>query len=214
MSYKRSSNNGASEGSTTASTKSSNNNGSKYRPTFSTIGKLQTPDLYKHHSDQYQQVSIKMDDMEMILDQERSNNKNESWNKLDKSLKRQKLHAFSEHYGHENSLTVKEIKSLKTFFSENLDKGKLLRTKDVSYNKESGEIEQIPALVFMATSRHFSLRNMDHKYVSTLKSMTPRRTVSDLEKLVSVSVSETIADGVSETVSGAASSENTKVLEF
>ena len=111
MSYKRSSNTGASEGSSTASTKSSNNNGSKYRPTFSTIGKLQTPDLYKHHSDQYQQVSIKMDDMEMILEQERSNNKNESWNKLDKSLKRQKLHAFSEHYGHENSLTVKEIKS-------------------------------------------------------------------------------------------------------
>jgi hypothetical protein len=102
---------------------------------------------------------------------------------------------------------------LKTFFSENLDKGKLLRTKDVSYNKESGEIEQIPALVFMATSRHFSLRNMDHKYVSTLKSMTPRRTVSDLEKLVSVSSEavsglETFADGVSP------SSENTKVLEF
>jgi hypothetical protein len=83
----------------------------------------------------------------------------------------------------------------------------------VSYNKESGEIEQIPALVFMATSRHFSLRNMDHKYVSTLKSMTPRRTVSDLEKLVSVS--ETVVDAVSDTVSGAAaSSENAKALEF
>lgn len=183
MSYKRSST--ASEGSTTASTKSSNNNGSKYRPTFSTIGKLQTPDLYKHHADQYQQTSIKIDDMEMILDQERAQNKNESWNKLDKSLKRQKLHAFAEHYGNENSLTVKEIKSLKTFFSENLDKGKLIRTKDVSYNKEMGEIEQVPALVFQSNTRHFSLRNMDNKYVSTLKSMTPRRTVSDLEKMVS-----------------------------
>ena len=182
MSYKKSSQ--SSEGSTTASTKSSNNNGSKYRPTFSTIGKLQTPDLYKHHADQYQQTSIKMDDMEAILDQERAQNKNESWNKLDKSMKRQKLHSFAEGYGKDNELTVKEIKALKFFFSEHLDKGKLSRTKDVSYNKDKREIENVPALVFHSSSRHFSLRNMDSKYVSTLKSMTPRRTSStDLEKI-------------------------------
>lgn len=168
----------ASEGSTTASTKSSNNNGMKYRPTFSTIGKLQTPDLYKHHSDQYQQTSIQMNDMEAILELEKDQNKMETWNKLDKALKRQKLHAYAEHYGQEQSMAVREIKKLKTFFSECLDKGKLTRTKDVSYNKERREIEDIPALVYKNTTHHFSLRNTDAKYVSTLKSMTPKRVVS------------------------------------
>ena len=150
----------------------------KYRPTFSTIGKLQTPDLYKHHADQYQQTSIQMNDMEAILELEKDQNKLETWNKLDKALKRQKLHAYAEHYGQEQSMAVREIKKLKTFFSECLDKGKLTRTKDVSYNKERREIEDIPALVYKNTTHHFSLRNTDAKYVSTLKSMTPKRVVS------------------------------------
>jgi hypothetical protein len=102
----------------------------------------------------------------------------ETWNKLDKALKRQKLHAYAEHYGQEQSMAVREIKKLKTFFSECLDKGKLTRTKDVSYNKERREIEDIPALVYKNTTHHFSLRNTDAKYVSTLKSMTPKRVVS------------------------------------
>jgi septum formation inhibitor MinC len=132
-----------SEGSTTASTKSSNNNGMKYRPTFSTIGKLQTPDLYKHHADQYQQTSIQMNDMEAILELEKDQNKMETWNKLDKALKRQKLHAYAEHYGQEQSMAVREIKKLKAFFSDCLDKGKLTRTKDVSYNKEKNRLEVV-----------------------------------------------------------------------
>jgi septum formation inhibitor MinC len=168
----------SSEGSTTASTKSSNNNGMKYRPTFSTIGKLQTPDLYKHHADQYQQTSIQMNDMEAILELEKDQNKMETWNKLDKALKRQKLHAYAEHYGQEQSMAVREVKKLKSFFSDCLDKGKLTRTKDVSYNKEKREIEDIPALVYTAPTHHFSLRNTDAKYVSTLKSMTPKRIIS------------------------------------
>ena len=164
----------------------------KYRPTFSTIGKLQTPDLYKHNADQYQQTSIQMNDMEAILELEKDQNKMETWNKLDKALKRQKLHAYAEHYGNEQSMSVREVKKLKTFFSDCLDKGKLTRTKDVSYNKEKREIEDIPALVYTATTNHFSLRNTDAKYVSTLKSMTPKRIVS----APSLSEMETIPETV------------------
>ena len=150
----------------------------KYRPTFSTIGKLQTPDLYKHQADQYQQTSIQMNDMEAILELEKDQNKLETWNKLDKTMKRQKLHAYAEHYGQEQSMSVRDIKKLKAFFSEYLDKGKLSKTKDVSYNKEKREIEDIPALVYTPSTQHFSLRNTDAKYVSTLKSMTPKRIIS------------------------------------
>ena len=52
-------------------------------------------------------------DINNLLEMEKQNNKNESWNKLDKSMKIQKLHGFAEKYGRENSLPMKIIKSLK-----------------------------------------------------------------------------------------------------
>jgi hypothetical protein len=168
-----------SEGSTTASTKSSNSNGQKYRPSFSTIGKLQTPDLHKHYSDIYIQSSVQMDEMEELLDQERVRNKAETWNKLDKIMKRQKLHSYAESFGNENEMAVRDVKKLKQFLSECLDKGKLTRTKDVTYNKEKREIESIPALMYTAATQHFSLRNTDTKFVSSLKSMTPKKMGAD-----------------------------------
>ena len=41
--------------------------------------------------------------------------KSESWSKLDKTMKIQKLHMFAEEYGRKSTLPVKEIKALKQF---------------------------------------------------------------------------------------------------
>ena len=60
-----------------------------------------------------------------MLEKEKQHNKTETWNKLDKTIKMQKLHIFSEKYGKENNLSVKEIKTLKLFFSTCLTKNKL-----------------------------------------------------------------------------------------
>jgi len=109
------------------------------------------------------------------LEKEKQNNKNDTWNKLDKTVKIQKLHSFAEKYGRENGLPVKEIKNLKAFFVECLDKGKLQKTKDVIYEKEGNEIMSIPALFFNTDKKNFTLRIMDSKRVSTLKSLTPKR---------------------------------------
>ena len=49
-------------------------------------------------------------DINNLLEMEKQNNKNESWNKLDKSMKIQKLHGFAEKYGRENSLPMKIIR--------------------------------------------------------------------------------------------------------
>jgi hypothetical protein len=99
----------------------------------------------------------------------------ETWNKLDKTVKIQKLHAFAEKYGKEHGLPVKEIKNLKMFFVECLEKMKLQKTKDVVYNKDSHEITSIPALHFNSEKKNFTLRILDAKRVSTLKSLTPKR---------------------------------------
>lgn len=113
--------------------------------------------------------------LDKMLENEKQKNKAESWNKLDKTVKIQKLHQFAEKYGKENALPQKDIKSLKTFFTDCLDKNKIQKAKDVNYNKDSQEITSIPSLFFNTLSRNFTLKNTDAKRVSTLKSLTPKR---------------------------------------
>jgi hypothetical protein len=113
--------------------------------------------------------------VDKVLEKEKQHNKTETWNKLDKIMKIQKLHAYAEKYGKEHSLPVKDIKSLKMFFTDCLDKSKLQKTKDVLYDKESKEITNIPALFHNTLNHNFTLKITDAKRVSTLKSLTPKR---------------------------------------
>lgn len=117
--------------------------------------------------------------IDALLEKEKQNNKNENWNKLEKSLRIQKLHIFAEKYGRENGMPVKDIKMLKTFFIDCLEKNKLQKSKDVNYDKDSKEIISIPALHFNVTNRNFTLKIVDAKRVSTLKSLTPKRAVEE-----------------------------------
>lgn len=116
-----------------------------------------------------------MSKLDSFLEEEKLSNKNESWNKLDKGTKIQKLHIYAETYVKENKLPAKEIRTLKTFFSECINKNKLQKAKEVVYDKSSGTITNIPFLVFHSSSRNFSLKNLDNKRMSTLKSLTPKR---------------------------------------
>ena len=118
-----------------------------------------------------------MNKIDAMLETEKKNMNSEPWNKLDKRLKIQKLHAYAEKYGKENGLPMKEVKGLKTFFSTCLTKDKLAKVKDVDYNKETGVISNIGGLAFNLTTRAFTIRNLDKK-VSTLKSLTPKKTES------------------------------------
>jgi hypothetical protein len=113
--------------------------------------------------------------VDSMLEKEKQHNKTETWNKLDKMMKIQKLHAYAEKYGKEHNLSIKEIKNLKTFFNESLDKMKLQKTKEVIYDKETREIKSIPVLFFNTTTHNFTIKIIDTKRVSTLKSLTPKR---------------------------------------
>jgi len=121
------------------------------------------------------QVEMNYNSIDMILETEKQNNKLDTWNKLDKTGKIFKLHAFAEKYGKTNNMPAKEIKIMKLFFIECLEKMKLQKAKDVVYNKESGEITSIPSLYFNTTNHKFTLKIMDAKRVSTLKCLTPKR---------------------------------------
>lgn len=112
--------------------------------------------------------------VDKLLETEKINNRNGSWNKLDKTVRIQKLHAFAEKYGKQHFLTPKEVQQLKAFFIECLEKSKLQKVKDVIYNKDTREITSIPALFFNTENKNFTLR-LDAKHVSTIKSLTPKK---------------------------------------
>ena len=124
--------------------------------------------------------------MDKFLDNEKTNNKNEQWCKLDKTVKTQKLLSFAETYKKEKNLDEEDSQLLIKFFKECLDKKKLSRVKDVVYDKNTGEIKEIPGLLH--SKKHFTLRNLD-KRVSAIKSLTPKKnpkikskTVKDRDK--------------------------------
>jgi uncharacterized protein YcbK (DUF882 family) len=118
--------------------------------------------------------------IDQLLEQENSHNKTEAWNKLNKTLKIQKLHAFSERYGKEKKYTVQEIKQLKRFFSDALEKKKLQKTKEVTYDKNKQEVMDVPGLFYNNTNHSFTIR-ADIKRISTLKSLTPKRVTGKLK---------------------------------
>ena len=124
---------------------------------------------------------ITSSNLDQILENEKQHNKTKSWNKLDKTVKTQCLHAYAEKYGKDKSMASKEIKGLKTFFSDCLRQNKLKKTKEVIYDKESRTISSIPALFFNTINHNFTLRITDTKRVSTLKSLTPKRVKEEVE---------------------------------
>ena len=112
--------------------------------------------------------------LDKFLETEKNNNANEPWSKLDKTAKIKKLIIFAETYKLNNSLTDEEHDKLVSFLKESLDRKKLQRVKDVSYDKEKGEIKEVPALYHNKSTNHFTLKNVD-KRVSTIRGLTPKK---------------------------------------
>lgn len=119
----------------------------------------------------------KEENVDHILENEIQQNKNETWNKLNKTVKIQKLHEYADKYGTEHKYSGEDTLALKQFFVESLERGKLLKTKEVNYNKNSQQIIDIQGLHYHTNTHKFTLRIMDAKRVSTLKSLTPKRAV-------------------------------------
>jgi hypothetical protein len=112
--------------------------------------------------------------LEKFLEDEKNNNNNEPWCKLSKTIKYKKLIDFVEIYKQEKNINEEETNLLIIFLKDSLDKKKLLRVKDVIYDKATGLVKEIPALTYIKSSKHFTLKNID-KRISTLKSLAPKK---------------------------------------
>jgi hypothetical protein len=118
--------------------------------------------------------SNNLDNLDKFLEDEKNTNKSEPWCKLDKTIKTKKIVDYVELYKTENSLDQEEEKLLVAFLKDCLDRKKLQRVKDVIYDKATGQIKDIPALSYIKSNKHFTLKNLE-KRVSTLKSLAPKK---------------------------------------
>lgn len=118
-----------------------------------------------------------LSNLEEFLENEKNNNQNDPWCKLNKTMKLKKLIDYVRIYKAKNMLDDGEETSMEMFFRECLEKKKLYRVKDVSYNKETGVILDIPSLVYTKNNKHFTLKNTD-KRASTLNSLTPKKMIT------------------------------------
>ena len=115
-----------------------------------------------------------LSNLDKFLENEKKNNINEPWCKLNKTLKTKKISEFIEIYKKEKDLNDEEVINLTRFLKDCLDKKRLSRVKDVVYDKINGIVKDIPALTYTKSTKHFTLKNID-KRISTLKSLAPKK---------------------------------------
>lgn len=128
--------------------------------------------------------------IDSYLENERAINNTEPWGKLDKTVKISKLVAFAKTYVDANGLPESESANLVTFLITCIDHKKIVKTKDVIYDKNTGKIISIPVLThgassssadastIISTTTKFTLRRCD-KRQSTLKSLSiPKRKIN------------------------------------
>jgi hypothetical protein len=130
--------------------------------------------------------------LDKFLENEKNNNVNEPWCKLNKTIKTKKILDFVEIYKIEKKLNIEETLNLTNFLKDCLDKKKLARVKDVTYDKITGVIKDIPALTYTKANKHFTLKNID-KRISTLKSLACKKnhsTIRNKNEVINISLTD------------------------
>ena len=119
-------------------------------------------------------------DVEQILEKEKTYNAGKSWNKLEKSIKIVKLYSYADEYSKEKNLTPVQSSLLKSFLKNCLDKKRLECSKDITYSNVEDKIENIPRLNF--NNKRFTLKKIDKKGVSSLAPKTKTIKKKDINK--------------------------------
>jgi hypothetical protein len=125
--------------------------------------------------------------LDKFLENEKSNNISEPWCKLNRTLKTKKFIDFVEIYKNTHKLNDEEADILIAFLKDSLDRKKLMRVKDVIYDKTNGVIKDIPSLCYIKATKHFTLKNTE-KRISTLKSLMPKKVSGTIKNKTSTIV--------------------------
>ena len=114
-------------------------------------------------------------DIDNFLEKERKTNKNEPWNKLNKTDKLTKLKAFSKLFIDNEEINNEYEDKLYKFLKMNLENKKIQKVKDLEYDKEKGIINEIYGLKLLKEVGRFYLSKPGDQHVSTSKNLAPRK---------------------------------------
>ncbi len=126
------------------------------------------------NNDEKEETIENLSNLDVFLADEKKNISNEPWIKLDKTTKILKFNGFIDDYVEEHNYSQDDKIHLLHFLSTNLDRKRLLKTKEVLYNKETGQIISIPSLTYNTSTKKFTLKRCE-KRQSTLKSLAPKK---------------------------------------
>lgn len=130
--------------------------------------------LLNNTIEEKEETKENMSNLDEFLEGEKKNNSGDPWTKLDKTSKLLKFNEFVCSYCSEHNYSEEDKTDLITMLSTNLDRKKLLKAKEVVYDKDNGKIISIPALQYNPTVKKFTLKRCD-KRPSTLKSLAPKK---------------------------------------
>ena len=113
------------------------------------------------------------ENIEQFLEKEKELDNSKPWNKLNKFSKLQKLNVYCKEYGEENKLSEEEQKEMMKYLTSCLERKKLTRQKDVTYDMEKNKIKLINGLTYNKSNNRFTLKRQEKK-TSTLKCLAPK----------------------------------------
>jgi|TARA_B100001287_G_C22677574_1_gene528494 hypothetical protein len=129
--------------------------------------------LLNHNSKIYE-AKPNIDNIEAFLEKEKEANKTKPWSKLSKASKLKKISEYVVEYSKQKNLTKKQTDELQGYLTQCLNRKKLQRQKDVTYDISTNKIKSINGLHFNKNTNKFTLKIKDKK-TSTLKSLPPKK---------------------------------------
>ena len=133
--------------------------------------------LLNHNSKIYE-AKPNIDNIEAFLEKEKEANKTKPWSKLSKASKLKKISEYVVEYSKQKNLTKKQTDELQGYLTQCLNRKKLQRQKDVTYDISTNKIKSINGLHFNKNTNKFTLKIKDKK-TSTLKSLPPKKSKID-----------------------------------
>jgi len=130
--------------------------------------------LLNHNSKIYE-TTPNTENIEAFLENEKASNKTKPWSKLSKASKLKKIVEYVTEYSIEKKLSDAETSNLKVYLLKCLERKKLQRQKDVTYDIENNKIKSINGLTYNKNSHNFTLKRQDKKKVSSLKCLAPKK---------------------------------------
>tara|TARA_Y100000816_G_C26042610_1_gene546151 strand:+ start:223 stop:831 length:609 start_codon:yes stop_codon:yes gene_type:complete len=111
-----------------------------------------------------------INDINVFLKKDKESIKNKSWSKLSNASKLQKILLYSNKYAQDNELSKEDHEKLKLFLIDSMEKKKLQRIKDVTYDMNKNAIININGLTYNVKKKRFTLK-VKGKKSNTLKSL-------------------------------------------